>query len=44
MYVAVALEREVDGDVLLADAGQGMFFRPGTFDAAVRYSHCSFLV
>jgi len=34
----VAREREVDGDVCLADAGQGVVFRPGTFDGAVSIS------
>lgn len=32
----VALERECDGDLLLADAGQGVGFRAGTFDGAIR--------
>lgn len=41
--LAVALEREVEGDVLLADAGQGMFFRPGSFDAAVSISALQWL-
>lgn len=33
----VAVERETEGDVFLADMGQGFGFRPGTFDAAIRY-------
>lgn len=32
----VAKEREVEGDLFLQDAGQGMAFRPGTFDGAIR--------
>lgn len=33
----VALDREVEGDLLLGDMGQGMPFRPGTFDGCIRY-------
>jgi 18S rRNA (guanine1575-N7)-methyltransferase len=33
----VAGDREVEGDLLLQDAGQGVGFRPGVFDGAVRY-------
>lgn len=32
----VALEREAEGDLLLADAGHGCPFRAGSFDGAVR--------
>ena len=32
----VALEREVEGDLILADAGHGCPFRPGSFDGAIR--------
>lgn len=32
----VALEREVEGDLFLADIGQGFPFRPGSFDGAIR--------
>lgn len=32
----VALEREVDGDLFLHDIGQGLGFRPGSFDGAIR--------
>jgi 18S rRNA (guanine1575-N7)-methyltransferase len=32
----VALEREVEGDLMLQDAGQGVCYRPGTFDGAIR--------
>lgn len=34
----VALEREVQGDLFLQDIGQGFGFRPGSFDAAIRYA------
>jgi 18S rRNA (guanine1575-N7)-methyltransferase len=37
MYIDVAVEREVEGDMILADMGQGLMFRPGMFDAAIRY-------
>lgn len=32
----VALDREVEGDLLVGDMGQGMPFRPGTFDGCIR--------
>lgn len=32
----VALEREVEGDLFLQDIGQGLGFRPGSFDGAIR--------
>ncbi|KAG1227906.1 hypothetical protein G6F68_019544 [Rhizopus microsporus] len=32
----VANEREVEGDLFLQDAGQGMAFRPGVFDGCIR--------
>ncbi|CAM0137124.1 18S rRNA (guanine1575-N7)-methyltransferase [Umbelopsis sp. WA50703] len=34
----VAKERDVEGDLFLQDAGQGMAFRPGTFDGAISIS------
>ncbi|CAO3699088.1 unnamed protein product [Rhizopus microsporus] len=34
----VANEREVEGDLFLQDAGQGMGFRPGVFDGAISIS------
>lgn len=34
----VAVEREVEGDLFLQDAGQGLSFRPGTFDGAISIS------
>lgn len=39
----VAREREVEGDLILSDAGQGMFFRPGTFDGVVSISALQWL-
>jgi 18S rRNA (guanine1575-N7)-methyltransferase len=41
--LALALEREVEGDLFLADAGQGMMWRPGTFDAAISISAVQWL-
>jgi len=34
----VALEREVEGDLFLHDIGQGLGFRPGSFDGAISIS------
>jgi len=34
----VASEREVEGDVLLADKGQGFGLRPGSFDGGISIS------
>lgn len=31
----VALDRDVEGDVMLADGGQGVPYRAGTFDGAI---------
>ena len=39
----IALQRDVDGDLLLADMGQGVPFRPGTFDAAISISAVQWL-
>lgn len=41
--LGVALEKEVEGDLLLSDAGQGVPFRPGTFDAAISISAVQWL-
>lgn len=41
--LGVALERELEGDLMLADAGQGVPFRPGTFDAAISISAIQWL-
>ena len=32
----VAVEREVEGDVMVQDMGAGVPFRPGTFDGVIR--------
>ena len=34
----MALEREVEGDLLLSDIGNGIPFRPGSFDACISIS------
>lgn len=39
----VALQRDVEGDLMLADIGQGVPFRPGTFDAAISISAIQWL-
>lgn len=41
--LANALERDVEGDMLLADIGQGVPFRPGSFDAAISISAIQWL-
>jgi 18S rRNA (guanine1575-N7)-methyltransferase len=40
----VAVDREVEGDLLLADMGQGLFFRPGTFDGVISISAVQWLM
>jgi len=39
----VAVGREVEGDVLLSDLGQGFGFRPGSFDGAISVSALQWL-
>ncbi|PHH62680.1 hypothetical protein CDD81_6826 [Ophiocordyceps australis] len=39
----IALQRDVSGDLLLADIGQGVPFRPGSFDAAISISAIQWL-
>jgi 18S rRNA (guanine1575-N7)-methyltransferase len=39
----IALQRDVEGDFLLSDIGQGIPFRPGTFDAAISISAIQWL-
>lgn len=39
----VALQREVEGDLMLADIGQGVPFRAGSFDAAISISAIQWL-
>ncbi|KAM0701372.1 hypothetical protein Q7P35_011733 [Cladosporium inversicolor] len=41
--LAEALGRDVEGDMLLADMGQGIPFRAGTFDAAISISAIQWL-
>jgi len=41
--LGVAVEREVDGDLILADAGVPLNFRPGTFDGAISVSALQWL-
>jgi len=36
--LGVAKEREVEGDLFLQDVGEGLGFRPGTFDGAISVS------
>ncbi|WFC97700.1 18S rRNA (guanine(1575)-N(7))-methyltransferase [Malassezia yamatoensis] len=36
--LSVGIERDVEGDMLLADAGHGCMFRPGSFDGAISIS------
>ncbi|XP_077968041.1 18S rRNA (guanine-N(7))-methyltransferase-like [Styela clava] len=39
----VAVEREVEGDIINADAGEGLFFKPGTFDGVISISAIQWL-
>ena len=39
----VAQEREVEGDLILGDMGEGMPFKPGTFDGAISISALQWL-
>jgi 18S rRNA (guanine1575-N7)-methyltransferase len=41
--LATGLDREVDGDLFLADMGSGVPFRAGTFDAAISISAIQWL-
>jgi 18S rRNA (guanine1575-N7)-methyltransferase len=41
--LAQALERDTDGDMMLADIGQGVPFRAGTFDAVISISAIQWL-
>lgn len=34
--VDAALDRDTEGDLLLGDMGQGIPFKPGTFDGCIR--------
>ncbi|XP_065831227.1 probable 18S rRNA (guanine-N(7))-methyltransferase [Oscarella lobularis] len=39
----IAVEREVEGDLFLSDMGNGMFFKPGTFDGVISVSALQWL-
>ena len=39
----IAVDREVEGDLIYSDMGQGFGFRPGTFDAAISISAIQWL-
>ncbi|XP_012064349.1 PREDICTED: probable 18S rRNA (guanine-N(7))-methyltransferase [Atta cephalotes] len=39
----VAIEREIDGDLILGDVGQGLPFKAGTFDGAISISALQWL-
>lgn len=41
--LATAIDRDVEGDLFLADMGCGVPFRPGTFDAAISISAIQWL-
>lgn len=41
--LATALDRDIDGDLFLADMGCGVPFRPGSFDAAISISAIQWL-
>ncbi|CAI5759762.1 unnamed protein product [Candida verbasci] len=41
--LATGLDRDVEGDLFLADLGNGIPFRPGTFDAAISISAIQWL-
>lgn len=43
MLAVARMERDVEGDLFLADMGQGVPFRPGTFDAAISISAVQWL-
>lgn len=43
-HLEVALDREVEGDLFLQDIGQGLSFRPGSFDGAIRCVRCPVFV
>lgn len=43
LFVDIALEREVEGDLILSDMGQGCPFRAGSFDGAISISALQWL-
>ncbi len=38
LLIGVAQERDCDGDLILSDMGEGLGFKPGSFDGAIRYN------
>ena len=42
-WIGVAKEREVEGDIILSDLGDGIPFRAGTFDGAISISTLQWL-
>ncbi|GAU35240.1 hypothetical protein TSUD_205160, partial [Trifolium subterraneum] len=42
-WIDIALEREVEGDLLLSDMGQGLGIRPGVIDGAISISAVQWL-
>ncbi len=42
-FLAIAKEREVEGDVMNVDMGDGLPFRPGSFDGAISISALQWL-
>lgn len=43
LFLEIAKEREVEGDLMLGDIGQGVPFQPGTFDGAYSVSTLQWL-
>lgn len=43
LFLEIAKEREVEGDLLLGDIGDGIPFKPGTFDGAYSVSTLQWL-
>ncbi|KAJ8043422.1 putative 18S rRNA (guanine-N(7))-methyltransferase [Holothuria leucospilota] len=41
--LGIAEEREVEGDLFVGDMGEGVFFRPGTFDGVISISALQWL-
>ncbi|XP_072029144.1 18S rRNA (guanine-N(7))-methyltransferase-like [Amphiura filiformis] len=41
--IDIAAEREVEGDLFVSDMGQGVFFRPGSFDGVISISALQWL-
>jgi len=41
--IGIATERKAEGDMFLADLGEGLFFRPGMFDGAISISALQWL-